>query len=97
MKELPANVTSYNKTPEFTRATIPKGLLRRHQTKAGTWGKIIVLEGRLRYRILKPELEEVELSTERYGIVEPTIPHEVEPISHVRFYVEFYADASPDA
>jgi tellurite resistance-related uncharacterized protein len=90
MKELPANVTSYNKTPEFTRATVPKGLLRRHLTREGTWGKIIILEGRLRYRILRPELEEIELSPERYGVVEPTVPHEVEPIGHVRFYVEFF-------
>ena len=90
MKELPANVTSYNKTPEFTRATVPKGLLRRHLTRQGTWGKIIILEGRLRYRILEPELEEIELSPERYGVVEPAVPHEVEPIGHVRFYVEFF-------
>jgi tellurite resistance-related uncharacterized protein len=92
MKELPANVTSYNKTPEFTRATVPKGLLRRHLTKEGTWGKIIILEGRLRYRILEPEVEEIELSAERYGVVEPTVPHEVEPMGHVRFYVEFFSE-----
>jgi tellurite methyltransferase len=93
MKDLPDNVTSYNKTPELTRATIPKGLLRRHLTKEGTWGKIIILEGRLRYRILEPELEEIELSPERYGVVEPAVPQELEPICHVRFYVEFFSES----
>ncbi len=91
MKDLPANVTRYNKTPVFTRATVKKGLLRRHLTMAGTWGKIIILEGRLRYRILEPEMEEIELSPERYGVIEPGVPHEVEPISHVRFYIEFFS------
>ena len=94
MKKLPANVTSYSRTPEFTRATVPKGLLRRHLTKHGTWGKIVILEGRLRYRILEPEVEEIELSPQRHGVVEPTVPHEVEPIGHVRFYVEFYSDVA---
>jgi len=93
MKDLPDNVTYYNRTPEFTRATIPKGLLRRHLTKEGTWGKIIILEGRLRYRILEPELEEIELSADRYGVVEPAVPHEVEPMGHFRFYVEFFSEA----
>lgn len=91
MKDLPTDVISYSKTPEFTRATIPKGLLRSHRTKEGTWGKIVILEGRLRYRILEPAIEELELTPERYGVVEPTVPHEVEPISHVRFYVEFFS------
>lgn len=90
MKDLPVSVTSYKKTPEFTSETVPKGLLKAHQTKDGTWGKIVILEGKLRYRILEPEIEEIQLSPEKYGVVEPTILHEVEPLTQVRFYVEFY-------
>ncbi len=90
MKELPADVSSYKSTPEFTEETVPKGLLKAHQTKEGTWGKIVILEGRLHYRILEPEIEDVELSPERYGVVEPEILHEVKPLGQVRFYVEFY-------
>ena len=91
MKDLPTHVSSTNRTAELTRSTVPKGLLRRHLTKEGTWGKIVVLEGLLRYRILEPELEEIDLSPERFGVVEPTVPHEVEPIGPVRFYVEFFS------
>jgi tellurite resistance-related uncharacterized protein len=90
MKELPRNVSSYKKTPEFTERTIPAGLLKSHQTKEGTWGKIIVLSGLLEYRILEPEFEEITLSPKTPGIVEPTVLHEVEPVGDVRFYVEFY-------
>ena len=62
MKEIPASATAYKKTPEFTEETVPVGLLKAHQTKEGTWGKINVTEGRLRYRILEPEFEELVLS-----------------------------------
>lgn len=90
MKILPASLTSYKKTPEFTEETIPAGLLKAHQTKEGTWGKINVTEGQLYYRILEPDFEEVLLSSEKFGVVEPTVLHEVEPKGKVRFHVEFY-------
>ena len=90
MKQLPDTVTSYKRTPEFNQDTVPAGLLAAHQTKAGTWGLIVVLEGRLAYRILEPELEALELSPAKRGVVEPTVLHEVEPLGDVRFFVEFY-------
>jgi len=65
-------------------------LLKAHQTRQGTRRKIHVTQGQLHYRILEPEYEEVLLSAEKAGIVEPTIPHEVEPNGDVRFYVEFF-------
>jgi tellurite resistance-related uncharacterized protein len=90
MKRLPANVSAYKRTPEFVDDTIPAGLLKSHSTKAGVWGKIVVIDGRLRYRILEPTLEEFVLGPGTAGIVEPTIRHEVEPVGRVRFYVEFF-------
>ena len=90
MKTLPQDARPYRRTPEFTEASVPAGLLKQHSTKAGTWGKIQVLEGRLRYRILAPEPEEILLTPERFGVVEPQVPHEVCPDGPVRFYVEFH-------
>lgn len=90
MKNLPNSVEPYSKTPEFTESTIPAGLLKDHQTKDSVWGKIVVLEGRLEYTIIDPELEIIELSESRHGVVEPTILHHVAPLGTVRFYVEFY-------
>ncbi|HEX5065762.1 MAG TPA: DUF1971 domain-containing protein [Myxococcota bacterium] len=89
MKSLPPDVAAYRRTAEFTEATVPDGLRRRHTTKPGVWGRIQVLEGELRYRILEPAREEHVLSPARPGIVEPEVPHEVEPVGRVRFYVEF--------
>lgn len=90
MKTLPANVVPYKRTDEFTELSVPSGLLKAHNTKSGVWGKIIVVAGSLTYRILDPAIEEVQLSPERDGIIEPAIKHEVVPTPGVRFYVEFY-------
>ena len=90
MKTLPEGVSSYASTPEFTEESVPENLLKSHRTRAGTWGRIVVLEGRLRYRVLEPELRACELSPGNPGLVEPEIPHEVEPMGRVRFRVDFY-------
>ncbi len=90
MKDLPEDVARYAGTPVFSEGSIPANLRRAHRTKAGTWAKIVLLEGRLRYRILEPEIEEVELSPGKPGIVEPEALHEVEALGRVRFRVDFY-------
>lgn len=90
---LPLDVLPYSRTPEFTEATVPAGLLRAHATKAGAWGLIHVLEGRLAYRITDPRrdaAEQVLTPNVAPGVVEPTIAHEVAPLGPVRFYVEFH-------
>ena len=89
MKSLPPDVAPYRRTAEFTELTVPAGLRRGHTTKAGTWGRICVVSGALRYRILGAAPEEHLLSPERPGVVEPEVPHEVEPLADVRFFVEF--------
>ena len=96
MRALPKDYASYKQTPVFDEKSIPQGLLNAHQTKSGTWGKIIVLEGQLMYRILDPKMEEYILDVNRLGIVEPEVLHEVEPMGKVSFYVDFYrsVDAS---
>lgn len=90
MKALPTTVSAYKRTPTFAQDTIPAGLTHAHKTKAGTWGKIVILEGELRYRILEPACEEVTLSKARFGVIEPTVLHEVVAPAAVQFYVEFY-------
>ena len=90
MKAFPEGVAAYARTATFSARTIPEKLLKSHRTKAGTWAKIVILEGRLRYRILEPEMCELDLSPDRHGVVEPQVPHEVEAVGDVRFYVEFY-------
>ena len=89
MRTLPDDVVAYQRTREFDETTLPTGLRNRHATKAGVWGRICVVEGLLRYRILEPHPEEHTLSPHIEGVVEPQVPHEVEPVDRVRFFVEF--------
>ncbi len=90
MKSFPEGVAAYARTATFSARTIPVKLLKSHRTKAGTWAKIVIVEGRLRYRVLEPETREFDLSPDRHGVVEPQVSHEVEAVGDVRFYVEFY-------
>ena len=90
MKTLPAELVAYKRTPTFSHTSVPNRLLKAHNTKAGTWGKIVVVDGELLYSILEPEREDIDLSPELHGIIEPEILHQVMPIGEVYFYVEFY-------
>ena len=92
MKILPSNVMAYRQTPVFTQETVPTALLDRHTTKAGSWGKIWVISGQLCYRILTEIPEEHTLTPDSPGIVEPQIPHQLELLEPVKFYVEFYRE-----
>jgi tellurite resistance-related uncharacterized protein len=87
--ELPEEFVPYKRTPEFDHTTVPAALRRDHSTKRGVWGKIVVVDGRLRYRVESLNTD-VELSRDRAGIVVPEVLHHVEPVGEVRFYVEFY-------
>ncbi|MFT5561666.1 MAG: tellurite resistance-related uncharacterized protein [Candidatus Azotimanducaceae bacterium] len=89
MKQIPLDCIPYKQTPVFTEATVPAGLLKSHKTKTGVWGKIVVTEGRLTYRILEPIIETHELSPSQAGVVEPAVKHEVATDGPVKFYVEF--------
>ena len=71
----------YNSTPVFDETTLSAGLRREHRTKAGVWGVIQVLEGRLRYEVLDPASE---------AILDPDQPHFVEPLWAMQMQVDFY-------
>ncbi|MES2354665.1 MAG: DUF1971 domain-containing protein [Pseudomonadota bacterium] len=92
MKQLPGNIAPYKRTPEFTEESVPAGLLHAHQTKESVWAKIVILEGKLQYTINEPAREVMILDENVYGVVEPTVLHEVKPLGKVRFYVEFHRE-----
>lgn len=90
----PTRANPYKATPVFDETSLPAGLRREHRTKAGSWGVIRVLEGRLRYHVLDPD-SEVILEPGRPGLILPEQPHLVEPLGPIRMQVEFY-DHQPD-
>lgn len=89
MKTIPTTVQPYSKSPAFTQDTIPERLRSDHHTKDETWAKIHVQEGVLLYYIGDATSPE-RLTQDRPGVIEPKVPHRVEPEGNVRFYIEFY-------
>lgn len=88
----PPGLEAYKRTPTFTEATVPAGLLSDHSTKEGVWGLIEVERGTLRYLVTDPRRanrEQTLVAGGDAGVVEPTILHRVEPVGEVRFHVRF--------
>lgn len=89
MPELPRGLEPTRRTPDFHEETVPAGLLRDHTTRAGTWGRIEVAEGLLRYRIRGGRGGSFVLRPGRVGVVRPEELHHVELLGPVRFAVQF--------
>ena len=79
----------YRSTPEFDAESLPQGLRRDHNTKAGVWGVIRVLEGSVRY-VVDGEDNVQTLTPQRPGLVKPEQLHHVEPLGPMRMRVDFY-------
>eukprot|EP00798_Chlamydomonas_sp_ICE-L_P013940 gene13940-19876_t len=95
MRSLPSDVIKYSQVPAsgkcFTADKIPKGLLKQHTTKEGTWGVIDVQKGTLEYKILEPAEQVFALKAPAKGIIEPTVLHQVKALTDdLEFVVEFH-------
>lgn len=81
--------TPYRITPIFTQDTLPNGLRAQHNTKAGVWGIIRVLEGALKLTYLEPR-QDVILTPQQPGLILPEQQHFVTPLGDLKMQVEFY-------
>jgi tellurite resistance-related uncharacterized protein len=91
--EIPAGFQPYKRTSELTALSMPDGLKRDHSTKAGVWGVIHVLEGRLRYVVEPPLASERLIDAGSSAVIVPEVMHHVSPEGDVRFFVEFHRRA----
>ncbi|WP_171520893.1 DUF1971 domain-containing protein [Ensifer canadensis] len=78
----------YKSTPIFDESTIPEPLLRSHQLRRGTWAKLTVLAGNLRYHQYSrpPSSAEIHSSV----IIPPEVPHHLEIVGPVKCQLHFY-------
>jgi len=79
-------LVEYKRTPVFDEQSLPAGLRRDHRTKAGVYGRICVVEGRLRLSVGDGERV---LEAGEVAVTLPEQLHAVEPVGAVRFYVAF--------
>lgn len=87
-------VQPYRSTRVFDETTLPAALRSRHNTKAGVWGMVRVLEGQLRLTYLDPP-SEIVLDPKAPGPLLPEQPHFVDPLGPMKMQVDFY-DQPPD-
>lgn len=94
-KRLPIGLVAYGRSPDFTPETLPAKLQAAHSTKAGTWGLLHVLEGKVLYRLEPPHSDELQVPAGETVVIEPGVLHRVTFVEHGRFYVEFYRASDP--
>lgn len=91
MPEIPTSARVYKQSREFDETSTPAALLESHRLRAGTWGRIVVLEGLLRYEVLEGKPGVWILRPGVVGAIAPALAHRVAPCGRVRFQIEFLA------
>jgi tellurite resistance-related uncharacterized protein len=87
--ELPGGAMAHRTTETWDERSMPASLRRDHTLRAGTWGRIEVLAGRLRYTVGAPIGREIVIEAGGSALIPPEIGHSVEPLGSVRFRVVF--------
>ncbi|EIJ68798.1 SAM-dependent methyltransferase TehB [Pasteurella bettyae] len=92
---MPQELICYKKMPIWTKDSLPKMFQEKHNTKVGTWGKLTVLKGKLKFYVLKEDgsvvSEHIFTANNQTPFVEPQVWHRVEALSDdLECYLEFY-------
>lgn len=85
----------YKKMPVWNKQNLPQMFQEKHNTKVGTWGKLTVLKGQLKFYLLKENdeviSEHIFTSESQIPLVEPQVWHRVEALSEdLECYLEFH-------
>lgn len=95
--EMPERVRFVRASAPWDERSLPAGLLRAHRLASGTWGRLVVEEGRVAFRAATTPPTECVLRAGSTQAIPPGLTHEIEPIGHVRLFVEFFDVATQDA
>lgn len=77
-------------SPEFDEASVPAALRSAHRTSEGIWGRLVVLDGSLRFTFEAAPGAGREVRAGQVQVIPPGALHRVEPGERVRFVVEFH-------
>lgn len=88
-------LVAYKRMPLWNKQTMPEAVQQKHNTKVGTWGKITVLKGALKFIELTEEGEVLAEHLFEAGadnpMAQPQAWHRVEAATDdVEWYLEFY-------
>lgn len=89
LAELPDDLEVVGTTATWDGRTMPAGLRRAHRVAAGTWARLRVEEGSLRFRAQTEPVIDVIVAPGASQAIPPEVDHEVEPRGSAQFSVEF--------
>jgi len=85
----------YKTTAVWDQDSLPQAIRKAHNTKAGTWGLLRVLEGEVRLVFHDPARELV-VTPDNPGEIAPEAWHHVEVTGPMRMQVEFFYEKPLD-
>lgn len=98
MLRIPENFVHTRSTPFWTKDTAPKALFTHHNTKAGVYGRLSVMQGAVRYfgfadgDATERDLELV-IEAGTFGISPPQKWHRIELLTDDTYFnIDFFAD-----
>lgn len=80
----------YKVTAIWDQDTLPAAIRNEHNTKAGTWGLLRVLDGEV--DLVFVDGRTVRVTTDQPGLIPPQDVHHVEATGPFRMQVEFYRE-----
>lgn len=88
-------LVAYKRMPVWNKETVPTEITHKHNTKVGTWGKIKVLKGQIKFEAISDdnEITDTFIFDRRLDIpmVEPQAWHRVTLLTDdTEFFVEFF-------
>lgn len=87
---LPDGVACYSRTPEFTADSVPDALLSDHDLKAGTWGRLSVDQGEVRFFLAGEAVPVATLQAGDSWVIRPQERHHIrvspDAVLHVAFF-----------
>lgn len=89
--ELPDDLRFVRSTPVWDEHTLPQALRQAHRVANGTWGRITVHRGRLRFRAQTDPPLDVVIEPTMTQAIPPDVEHDVAPLGAVRVSVDFLA------
>ena len=87
--EIPADLVVVRTTATWDEDSMPNALRRTHRVASGTWGRLRVDRGRVRFVAQTTPVTDVIVDVNQPQGIPPDVEHFVEPQGPVRFTVEF--------
>jgi tellurite resistance-related uncharacterized protein len=92
--EIPDGLSVRRTTATWDERTVPDALRRSHRVASGTWGRLRVETGSLRFVARTDPITDVTVDSERAQGIPPDVDHHIETQGPTRFSIDFLGPAN---